>query len=339
MTKKREVWIDMMKVLGMYFIVLGHLFPKTFTSMLYAFSVPLFFTLSGYCTPFEIRNTQEKKIRIKKIFHTLILPYFYLSMVNLALTAVESLAKHNFDFSSFIKSIGAICVGADGIKDILIGCSTLWFVYSLVIIKFLSVYVSPKYSLFIALVFSILSYFQNHFERTNYWAITNVFLAYPFFALGQLCRTTILQGLIDFLIHKSKKYWNLIISITLFATVYLISYYNGSAWMYMGEYGNNIITFYCGAVLGIIAVFLIAVTLNKFDSTLIRLLSSGNILILAFQWKICCYTRNYADNLLGDSTYKDVYLSIAAILIMLAFIPIIKFFSIYLPAFMGGRKQ
>lgn len=45
--KSHMVWIDWMKVLGIYFIIVGHIFPVG-KEFVYAFSVPLFFLISGF---------------------------------------------------------------------------------------------------------------------------------------------------------------------------------------------------------------------------------------------------------------------------------------------------
>ena len=37
-----------MKTIGIYLIVLGHMFPKPGTIFIYSFSVPLFFFISGF---------------------------------------------------------------------------------------------------------------------------------------------------------------------------------------------------------------------------------------------------------------------------------------------------
>lgn len=55
----RIVWVDAMKGVGMYFIVLGHMFPKGL-EFIYAFSVPLFFLLSGFTT--SRKQTDESAV-------------------------------------------------------------------------------------------------------------------------------------------------------------------------------------------------------------------------------------------------------------------------------------
>ena len=48
MGKDRILWIDTMKAIGMFFIVLGHFFPPYISAWIYTFNVPLFFFVSGF---------------------------------------------------------------------------------------------------------------------------------------------------------------------------------------------------------------------------------------------------------------------------------------------------
>lgn len=61
--KERKAWIDWLKVLGMFFIVWGHMFPPHVSDLLYAFSVPLFFMTSGYLQP-NVNMGGGKKIEV-----------------------------------------------------------------------------------------------------------------------------------------------------------------------------------------------------------------------------------------------------------------------------------
>ena len=274
---------------------------------------------------------------VNRIFNSLIKPYFFLCLINLVIYSAENIVKHSFSVQEFIKSLGAICIGLDGCEGIIIGCGTLWFVYSLAIIKFLAIYLNKSTSIIVAILFSVLGVLLHYFDMNYYWAITNVLLAYPLFVLGQCCRYAKVQLVIDKL-KQGKCVVFLVVSMVLLFAVYVISSFNGSAWMFKGEYGNNMLLFFIGAILGTIALSLISISLNRYGLNLIRMLSVGNILILAFQWKVCCYVVNYTDKYIGFGAIKDICLCGAAVLIMLAFIPVIKLFCTYLPAVVGGRR-
>lgn len=53
MSKNRIIWIDWLKVFGIFLIIWGHMFPPMITDFIYSFSVPLFFITSGFLHPFN----------------------------------------------------------------------------------------------------------------------------------------------------------------------------------------------------------------------------------------------------------------------------------------------
>ncbi len=73
-------WVDWMKVLGIYLIIVGHFFPLG-NQIIYMFSVPLFFF---YFRVFLSKtNENRKKVFWSKLFRSLVLPlliicFFYL---------------------------------------------------------------------------------------------------------------------------------------------------------------------------------------------------------------------------------------------------------------------
>ena len=69
--QQRIIWVDWMKVLGMYFIIAGHFFPTGYT-YIYIFSVPLFFFLSGF-----LNKKEDNRFTFwRKILYNYLLPLF-----------------------------------------------------------------------------------------------------------------------------------------------------------------------------------------------------------------------------------------------------------------------
>ena len=71
MNRERIQWIDWMKVIGMYFIIAGHLFPKGYT-YIYIFNVPIFFIISGFLYKYENSNIYFFKKIYLNFFKTII---------------------------------------------------------------------------------------------------------------------------------------------------------------------------------------------------------------------------------------------------------------------------
>lgn len=77
--KERIVWIDQLRGIAMFFVVLGHVaLPKEAQSVIYSFHMPLFFIISGLTLNDEkIRRTPIKEYIWNK-FQKLIIPYLWM---------------------------------------------------------------------------------------------------------------------------------------------------------------------------------------------------------------------------------------------------------------------
>ena len=77
--KERIVWIDQLRAIAMFFVVLGHVaLPKEVQSVIYSFHMPLFFIISGLTLNDEkIRRTPMKEYIWNK-FQKLMIPYLWM---------------------------------------------------------------------------------------------------------------------------------------------------------------------------------------------------------------------------------------------------------------------
>ena len=73
---KREAWIDWAKVLGIFFVCLGHFMPSgnVLRIFLYTFHVPLFFVVAGI-TFKPISDFSHLKAYVLKLLSRIIVPY------------------------------------------------------------------------------------------------------------------------------------------------------------------------------------------------------------------------------------------------------------------------
>ncbi len=123
----RKLWIDWMKVLGMVFIIWGHMFPYYFTNFVYSFSVPAFFWASGYLA----KDQNDKLIFFHKLWKSLIVPMLIICTVNLLFLLILYHTEY-FNIQGIIKSLAAIPLGIQSYPDkTAIGIGAMWFVYSL----------------------------------------------------------------------------------------------------------------------------------------------------------------------------------------------------------------
>lgn len=180
----RLLWIDWMKTIGMYFIILGHFFCIGH-KYIYLFSVPLFFMVSGF-----LSKKEEKQIVFwNKLWRNLILPMVLIVaicfIIEMCLGSIGVLFGP-FTYEGLSDTIFGSIVGS---QSALAGC---WFIYTLIVLKCILQYTLQfrRYMIIhlcIYIVFTLLAVtmegtlFQSD-ERAN--AFINTFVAYPFFMLG-----------------------------------------------------------------------------------------------------------------------------------------------------------
>lgn len=320
-----------MKVLGMYFIVVGHMFPIGF-KWVYVFSVPLFFFLSGALAK---RSEVEWYKYISGINRSLIIPMLCFCILNL----IYFILRYHIPFNVVILNIGKwffrIAIGYQTSFPIgnsnffLPGLGGCWFIYTFAILKIIHQFTPPKLQYIIILPLSIIFSIYlnlNGFFLGNSWA--NATIAYPVFLLGMGVKSK-LGKLIDLPI-KNILGWTLFIIST--AIIVSLPFFNDWPQMYLNGYGQSIFLFFFGAISGIYWVYFIARLMDGVASKIIYILSIGNILTLGLHPFLVA-------SLHGSGILNGIVDWGLAIVIMILMYPTIKFCYQYLPWLMGKRKH
>ena len=241
----RLVWIDVMKIIGMYFIVVGHMFPAHY-EVLYTFSVPLFFIISGYLAK---RDSSEKSFW-KKIAVCYMIPVMVLTAINTLFVWILKRGEISATILDYFITIatGAHSPGCSGLRE-------LWFIYTLIALLVSYRYLSVKILSFIILPATILiAYYWNSHNIELWNAFANYCVALPFFLVGIYAkRYSTSINAIGIPIRIS-----IVIAILCLATLIVCAEYNGSPWMYINSYGRNFAVFIIGALAGSFLVFIIA---------------------------------------------------------------------------------
>lgn len=82
MQQKRILWLDQLKAIAFFFVILGHMSitgePKNW---IYSFHMPLFFLVSGFT--FNLEKTAKSQFLpyCGKLFKRLVIPYFWIEMI------------------------------------------------------------------------------------------------------------------------------------------------------------------------------------------------------------------------------------------------------------------
>ena len=162
MSKSREYWVDIVKLYACVLVVLGHFFQSMvaseiiqgsfftnwFNQTIYYFHVPLFFICSGYVYQKHIKSRsflQWKNNSLKKLL-TLGVPYFVFSILTWLLKNL---------FSDAVNS------GTDGFFKTLFlrPLSPYWYLYTLIVIFFVTVPIVSKKDFALMLPISLLMKF------------------------------------------------------------------------------------------------------------------------------------------------------------------------------------
>lgn len=338
-----------MKVIGMFLIILGHLFPSGLVPFIYSFSVPLFFIVSGFLTNTNY-DTKKYFIRLVK---GLVVPYALIWGAN---TLIYAIIARSIPDDLPEKLMGFVF----GLESYI---GALWFVYTLLLCKIIVLVLSritKSESQFISFLtaFSLICilgmYLLNHCDQNSLiepfskywptlkvmfkgriaWGMTNVLCAMPFFTVGIILRET--NSLLK-IVEKVSEYRP--ISILSVSFVSLIALYplaelNGEMYMYDCGYGNNLILCYLNALIGTFSILLICICLQNYLQKLIALMATGSIIVLGFHGiplNIAMFKFSFITTIGGEIIGTIAF----ALILYVAFVPVIKFIKRYASIMLG----
>lgn len=329
---KRMVWVDWMKVIGIYFIIVGHFFPIG-NAYVYSFSVPLFFVISG----FLCKSNEPSKIFWRKLWHNLIIPLFIICLLSWFLNCVvDSLQGNAITMKKLTMHWAMIISGIQGEGLEYGGLGVCWFIYTLMLLKIIINYVNHVWSsLFVLVICVLIAHYLNYKHLALFSSIANVSVAYPFFLTGFLLKkyaSNITEWTSSLSLLK-------IISILIILCVvtFAITKVNGAPWMYKNGFGVNYFLFYVGGISGTMIIFFISIKLKAFNGNILEILSLGTIIILGFHGYFIMATSIVSGHILKLHLHITSYL--VAALILLVFYPIILFFKSYFPIILGSRAK
>lgn len=315
----RIEWIDWMKVLGIYLIVLGH-FYSIGEKFIYVFHVPLFFVISGILC----KKESDSHLFWRKLWYNLAVPMLIMAALNFTFYCVLKFIYGTFEpiiIYWFLRNAMFAMVSS---------FDNLWFVYTLILLKIIFQYCSSRtilYSLIIvmlaiAFLYNTLDFSAFPFFLNNPNCVINVCTAFPFFALGIFVSDYKL--ILNELNNKMKL---VIISLCGFLFVSVCWFYNGGVGMHQCDYGGNMLLFLLGGVSGSIIIFAVSKLLGH-TSKIVAIISRGTIIILGFH-KLLIIRG------LMPTPYLDM---VYAALIVILFIPVILLIEKYIPIMIGKYR-
>lgn len=312
--RPRLPWIDLMKVMGMFFIIYGHLFSYGYQSV-YAFNVPVFFIISGYL----FKENQPASEFWSKLWHQLVIPMLAICLLNNVYLIVNDLLHHRLEASRLMFPLG-IMAGEQFYLDV------CWFIYTLIILKMISQFVRGiGFRILLAVACLIVAFFIAPSVQSHGWtnALLCVLLTYPFFLSGILARQ------IEF-VRKPLSFWGCLGGAVLSGAILcFVSRFNGDVFIYRFIYGNNILLYLLGGVAGTCLLFFVS---KMFDNSpnWVRILALGSIVILGFHRYLIILYRHFFE--------QNPFDILVALVILLLFVPVIGLCISYFPWLVGNRR-
>ena len=320
-----------MKAIGITLIVFGH-FGSRYSNYAYVFSVPLFFLISGFLSKREENHT----VFWKKIWHNLIVPMLIICTINYLYVC----ARHYISpIEGFFPDTPPIFI-AKLLLGVHKSVETLWFVYTLIILKIILQYL-PKpwqhcvlFAVCLATAYCINEYQLSLLGKPLYYtpcAITSVFVSYPFYMIGYWLRD--LREAFNKYHTQSVSAYVILIACALI--VFYCGHNHSVVKLYICRYGDSILLFLLGGMAGSACVYIISKFLVRVKYAKVQnfgsVVSQGTILILGFHMPLVDFFRNF-------ELTSDIQAAAFSILIVLLFVPIIMLFKKYAPIVMGKYR-
>lgn len=315
----RLVWIDWMKVLAIFSIIWGHFFSSGHI-YLYVFSVQVFCVISG----FLYKRSPNFIACVKKAFWQLFVPTVIMSIIMQLEAYFRCMAlgqQYDISWLWFFKWLllgHRWCMGP------------CWYFYSLIIIR-LIMQILPEKKWIYALLFIALSSVAIYlhligFEVSN--ANVNVVVCMPFFLIGLFLKP--FKQKLNALQNCSLEFSLFVTSVF---TVYLCGKYNGYVWMYLNGYGSNYVLFILGGMAGALMLYVISLWLSRLSyRNMVLTLSKGSILIIGLHIIVVRRLTELPDRIWAE----DLFFSI---LILFAFVPIVRLAELFCPVLLGKHTS
>lgn len=321
---KRFVWIDWMKTIGIYFIVLGHFFSLG-DVYIYVFNGPLFFLISGFLSKIELSH---KEFWIK-IWNNLVVPMIIICLLNFIIDMYKNINQGGFTFLEMKYYVFNALIGMQS------SLGTCWFIYTLIIIKIVYQYSYRQwFSFLIVVVLACLAYAYNNLDISPFRyiygkgnSVLAVCVTYPAFFCGILFRRYKER------LNSGIELKVLLLTFIICALLVLIcGRLNGYVWIYRCGYGNNFLVYLIGIIAGSVCVYVVSKYLSGSNPNWMVIISKGTIIIMGFHPHLVMLIRK----VFKEPSGLDI---VWACLIVIAFIPVIMFAEKHFSIVLGKHRR
>ncbi|MDD5165871.1 MAG: acyltransferase family protein [Candidatus Omnitrophica bacterium] len=340
MSDKRIGWLDTLKAIGIFFVLLAHhgINPKI-SKYIYSFHMPLFFFVSGYLFDFERHRKFKEFILMRS--RSLVVPYFIFSFIT-------------FFFWLFIVrglSIRGVSLRMDPIKSFFgIFCSfglpswqnpldvALWFLPCLFIVELLFWFfifnIKKQRELVILLIcVGTIGYLNSLCNPIRLpWSMDVALVAIVFYGMGYIFRKQTRGNSV-----KDKHIaWKLIL---LFALHFTFCSLNQAIDMNANLYGN-ILYFYIAGLAGIL--FYLGISKIIIPNKIFNYIGRNTIILMGFSGTAFFIIRGvyylFSKQLFDTEAVSMVMAVLLTFLQIIFMVPLIYIINKYFPYILGRSK-
>lgn len=333
MNKKRIQWIDLIKALGIYLVVLGHSnCVGILRKYIYSFHMPIFYFLGGFTINFNKYNNIIDFIKDKS--KKLLLPYLCINLFTVPFYFFYTQFLVQRDFNIFIILKG-ILIGNSDILFLLNGPT--WFLLTLFLSELLfyiiyRIYGDSRKELFSVMMLLILIGYAESITSNNLlmpWHLNCVPIATSFVILGYLFKNYY---------NENKKtisnYHFYIPVILIFIGGYISVYLNGNVSFGGNNYRSLLLTFTsCWASL--FGYILLAIKFDNIKMKFLSFIGKSSIIILALHKPIIWVLRLYFVKFKEASLWSTMF----ATIIFIAMLPLTYLIGKYLNFLVGDFSK
>lgn len=265
--KTRKGYLDIAKAIGIIIVLINHieLSLGRANEFLGVFFVSEFFMLSGMT--FHKREGETLQSFAAKKAKRLLLPYGIYSLFYLAWYSLRSVAAGAFELSDFAKKLAGCLYarnylfprGEDKVYMMEIMNAPMWFLpalfISIVVYFMLSAYLGEKKKWGVLAAFALAVICHYMVPVLLPWSIDTAFAMMPLLYIGEKL------AVMDYVAATRKRLWLLPMVVFMFV---LLTAFNGSGNISIGNYGRSMVLFLISSFLGTFLCIMFSFFLEKY---------------------------------------------------------------------------
>lgn len=327
--KKRIVWIDQLRGLAFYTVILGHMsIGKGLKNWMYSFHMPLFFMISGLNLNIERVYRTSFKDYTLRLAKKMLVPYLWLQMISFVLRQIVAFINDNpvkvreFLVGIFVGNNNLVGAPSNPLYYVLLlflAQLGLWFV----------IRIAKGHKASIGVILSVLSVGSVCLQRIDIpWHVNVVPTAMFLIFIGRLLMDAYLP--VSEKLAKMNKGVYFGICGVLLAVGYILSRYNGRISIHGNYYGEDFIIFVVCAVASSVAIAMLVMLLP--ENKTLTFIGANTFFYMGIHKPLLLVFEAIA----GKYEDHPVFLIVGSLVCFFGLVPVTKLFVKFMPYTCGN---